>query len=419
MRKKVLLAEQSNATRSVAETILRQSGFEVISVTDGARAADVLSHGRPDLIIAGADLAYGDRPLYQHIQQDKTTSTIPLLLFADAGGGKLPIAAEQVIPRPFDPREFLDRVRVFSGTPASTAAPSGKADEQGMNLEDEFLDAALGVDTGSIQITDSEILDKTSKISTSARARRSHDDHSGVGFSQNDKDELSETGRVESLTINDSQTDIRRPRDEKATPPPDPPDGGLEILDNQYDLNADDGMSADREHDYQWFIDSMRDDVIDGSGDKKPGKKKPAADASDELVFTDTADTLEPFQMPTETTPTKPSPPSSPPPASKKDGAGVEKFIDEFKKEIEKFHAEEPESVTLRNESPTRPISDTEWEETLENVTPEKVELFTRRLAADLAERIAERIVSKIDSAKLLQMIKTEIMTELRSRRKS
>jgi len=415
MRKKVLLAEQSNATRSVAETILRQSGFEVISVTDGARAADVLSHGRPDLIIAGADLAYADRPLYQHIQQDKTTSTIPLLLFADAGGGKLPIAAEQVIPRPFDPREFLDRVRVFSGDPASAAAKSGKTDETGTNLEDEFLDAALGVDSGSIQITESEILDRSTKVSASARARKSHDDHSGLGFSRPDEDEQSESGRVESLTLNDSQTDIRRPGDENTAPPADSSDGGLDILDDQYDLQADDGMSANREHDYQWFIDSMRDDVIDGSGDKKPGEKKPTASASDELVFTDTADTLEPFKMPGETRPTQPATP----PASKQEGAGVEKFIDEFKKEIEKFHAEEPESVTLRNESPTRPIADTEWEETLENVTPEKVELFTRRLAADLAERIAERIVSKIDSAKLLQLIKTEIMTELRSRRKS
>ena len=41
MRKRVLLAEQSDAIRGVAETVLRQNGFEVIPITTAEKALEV------------------------------------------------------------------------------------------------------------------------------------------------------------------------------------------------------------------------------------------------------------------------------------------------------------------------------------------------------------------------------------------
>ncbi|HWR82677.1 MAG TPA: response regulator, partial [Candidatus Deferrimicrobium sp.] len=100
MRKRVLLAEQSDATRSVAESLLRQNGFEVISVAAAENALEVLKFTRPDLIILGGDMTTPDRkPLYERIRNDSKTSAIALLLF-DTAASDLPFPPEVIIPRP-------------------------------------------------------------------------------------------------------------------------------------------------------------------------------------------------------------------------------------------------------------------------------------------------------------------------------
>jgi hypothetical protein len=50
------------------------------------------------------------------------------------------------------------------------------------------------------------------------------------------------------------------------------------------------------------------------------------------------------------------------------------------------------------------------WEDTVEKLTPDKVALFTRQLAYDLAEKLAIRIAAKIDPDKLLNLIKAEVI---------
>ena len=54
MRKRVLIAELSDITRVAAETVLRQNGFEVIAVSSGDKAFQVLEHSKPHLIIANS-----------------------------------------------------------------------------------------------------------------------------------------------------------------------------------------------------------------------------------------------------------------------------------------------------------------------------------------------------------------------------
>lgn len=411
MRKKVLLAEQSDATRNVAETILRQNGFEVISVADGEHAAEVLELSRPDLIILGADLACGGRPLYERIQADERMTGAPLLVFKDAAAAQVPFPDEVVIPRPFDPRDFLDRVRVFVGsTDRSESAVSNPP--ASLTADDATLDSVLVEDSGSIHVTDSSVMDKTSRMNRRQTSALNADQMVGFSHHHEDADELGETGRVESIVLSDSQTDIRRAETGKTKVTPAPTaTGKLDILPNQYNLTSGEGGdddTTDREHDYHWFIDEMqREGQTDGASAVSP----PVADlrSDDTLDFTDTASGLEPFVMKE----------ASPPPkqAKKNDGPGVEKFIDEFKKEIERFQTDEPESVTLRDDN-AAPQSEVEWEESLESVTPQRVDLFTKRLVAELAEKIAQKIVGKIDSEKLLQLIKAEIVAHARQQGK-
>lgn len=401
MRKKVLLAEQSDATRSVAETILRQNGFEVIAVTDGERAAEVLENTRPDLIIAGAELQHGGRPVYERIKENQTTADTPLLLFTDKNRAGLPFPEETLIPRPFDPRMFLNRVMVFTGTRVGAAQPASGSETAGDFPNESHGEARGTNDSDQIHVTDSSVMDNTTKI----RRRKAQD---------GDSDDMTDTGRVESIIIEDDQTDIRRPGTQKIKQVDESSQtGGLDILDDhdQYNLHETDqfadGIDDDREHDYHWFINEMQKEVdkIDGP----PGKGS-ADQPAEDLSFTDPADSLEPFKMPPET---KPRSREQRKPAQESPGSGgVEKFIDEFKKEIEKFEGGEPQNVTVREED--SPPADTDWEESIESLTPQRVELFTRQLAADLAASLAEKIVAKIDSDKLLEMLRAEILVRAR-----
>lgn len=412
MRKRVLLAEQSDAIRGVAETVLRQNGFEVISVAAAEKALEVLKFTRPDLMIIGGELATADqRPLYDKIRSDPETASIVLLLFEDAGGSNLPFPAEVVIPRPFDPKEFLEKVMIFSGEfkPDKKQAVPNPLEEA--SLDDDFLDAALGIDR--IDVTDSEVMDKTTRIKTKATPKPAE---KLIGFDHIEKDqqEDTESRKVESVMISDStETDIgRHPQQKKPEPSPSA-SGKLEILTDQYGLADPNALQVDTEsqaHDYEWFVNEMRKEAEASQVSSPPAGSGPADKApASELTISEPASMVDPVTPPPVTRESVPTQPKA---------TGVEKFINEFKKEVEKVRSDEPESIMLEADksSGKTGVTEQKWENSLENITSEQVGLFTHQLCTELAERIADKIASKIDSDKLLNLIKNEILSRTRNK---
>jgi len=396
MQKRVLVAEESDTIRGVAETILRQHGYDVISVGSSDRALELLEFSLPHLILVSADLKGSDgRPCYEKIQANARTTSVPLLLLAgDESTDDLPFPPEAIIPRPFDPNQLVQRVSVFADK-AEQATANGNA--QGENgLDDELLDAALGLD--EIDVTSSEVINK------SVRARQSASDSGEVGKT-GDKD----TGgtKVESLMIQDEDSEIKHQADQ-AKKKKAQASSKLEIMDDQYGLSDPSAFETDQEsqaHDYDWFVNSMR---AENDPAHTPASKH---DDIDELTFTETSAHVDPVTPgPSHGTSTgRSSGPMSP---SARQTAGVDKFIDEFKKEIEKIRADDQE-VAVEDEGGTQVAVDEQdlvWEEKVEKIKPEHMEIFTREFVSRLAEKLAEQIAAKIDGDKLLQMIKNEIV---------
>jgi len=80
----VLIAEQSDITRQAAETVLRQNGFEVIAVSTGDKAYQVLEHTKPHLIIANISLPGKIKAGFiQSLKAKAALSAIPLILLAE------------------------------------------------------------------------------------------------------------------------------------------------------------------------------------------------------------------------------------------------------------------------------------------------------------------------------------------------
>jgi CheY-like chemotaxis protein len=398
MRRKVLIVEQTDTTRSVAEAVLRQNGYEVISVAEADRAEEVLEFARPDLLVVSVDVqSRGRGPFYEKLRQSASTASIPMLLFEPVDRSPLDFPDEVVVRRPFDPRDFMAKVSVFLGQMESRE-PSKANPLKASSVDDEFLDAALGLDR--LVVTDSEVMDGTGAVrlpKTGAQSVQS------VG--QPHPEEFTQSTKIESLMIQEDVSQIVHKPAAKKGPLPVEGTGKLEILADQYgmaDPSALAGQPEGQAHDYDWFINAMRSDDAPGAG------AAPAAHAnrdprseSGKLTFSEPSAAVDPVT---------PGPgQGGQRPAST---SGVEKFIDEFKREIEQLRADESdilqEPVPARAE--TKSVNGLSWDETLERLTTEQAAAFTREFAAELGRRVAEMVVAKIDADKLLRMIKNEIL---------
>lgn len=401
MRKKILIAEASDTTRGVAENVLRQNGFEVISVSTGDKALEVLELSRPNLILIDSTLTIkGKKSLFDRLQEDPRASSIPFMLIVDEGDTSSPYPDEVKITRPLDPQDMLTKVSALAGSSPSQAAQSGGDNPLDTSVEDELLDAALGLDR--IDVTDSEIMDP----STVTKKGKSHSIEKTIGMEHDhQEDEDSGKNKVESLRIDDAGSEIEH-KDSKNPSKT----GKLEILSDheQFGIGDESLLEPSDEyanHDYEWFINEMKKDVT-GAGKKAPQKSSEEIKPSKPSAHVGKA----------------PAPPNQSTGKAKSDkGAGVEKFIEEFKKEVESFsdapHSAPPKPAPkAATATKTAPPSPPPASPERVAVSHSQVEMFTRELVQALAQKIAEKIANKIDPDKLLSLIKNEIMANSQKR---
>lgn len=421
MRKKILIAEKSDAVRSIAESILHQNGFDVISASTIDKAKEYIIAGDPSMLIIGADMQDDDgRFLYDIIAEAPNTASLPLLLIAGAENISLPYPPEVILPRPFDPQDFIDKVKLFVGVgdekpqeKISTAEPTTSDP-----IAEDFLDSALGVDR--IEVEESEVLDKT-HISQKIRQIMSekkkdiydiHHDENGA------KNELEDTGgRVESLMIRDDSPDEKKKKEKEIENSSS--QSKLEIQDDQYGLLnqiEDDEISSSqravrpkKDHDYDWFINEMQKDT---TGPAKPTKETHPPDSK--LETRPTSDGIEPIlpdSVKEENVPAEPD--------TRKDPeiipGGVDKFISDFKKEIEQLNQSSGEAAVPEQTIPESAADnlskgpDKASAEPKVPLDPDEMHHFVTHMVEMLAEKLAKKIIDKIDKNEVHRMLQDEL----------
>lgn len=387
MHRKILLVEQSDAMRTVAETVLRQNGYEVIAVSAANKAREVLQLARPDLLLVSADVTAPDgSPYYERLRQDPGSSSIPMLLFAPTHQTQVDFPDEVVIPRPFDPRELVNKVSVFIGS-----GSSDPSDPSGHDADNGLLDQALGLD--ELHVTDSEVLNRSSSIKAQ-RIDATKEKMIGLDGAEEPRAEPSDTSKVEAIRIGEGDSKIIRESDRR----PQKPTGGsgrLEILSDQYGLADPHSLAKHKpgdSHDYDWFVQAIKSDADAtphsgaGAHPVDPGK----------LSIQETASVIDPRTA-------GPAVAAAP---------GVDKFIDEFKKEIEQIRDVDTSDLMVSPDKQAAGRSEDllAWEDKLERITAEQLEPFTREFAKELGRQVAEKITSKIDPDKLMRLLKDEIL---------
>lgn len=224
--KKIVVAEGSPTIKSVADSVLRQNGYDVVCTSDGLQAWEVISAEKPDLVLSGLGLSgISGLDLCRQIAKDNLTGGVPIVLMI---GPKDPISDEEILAsgargklrKPFSPKELLDVVGKLTGVSQKQIEPSNN------------VDPTTGLTKFTAQVSSSQHMKEKSDV------------------------------KLDWLDLNDSAPSIKKVvsldinSDEQQ----------LIIDDDQYGLsrphshNAQESGTKDKD-DYDWFVGEMKREI--------------------------------------------------------------------------------------------------------------------------------------------------------------
>lgn len=116
MNPKILIVEDEPELRTALRVRLAASGFECQTADNGKEALSVISHWRPDLVVADLLMPEMDGyALCQHIRADQTLAGLRILVLSavprHAVGRQQLLQADRVMHKPFDTTELLATIR--------------------------------------------------------------------------------------------------------------------------------------------------------------------------------------------------------------------------------------------------------------------------------------------------------------------
>lgn len=124
MSKKVLLCDDEFSILKAAEFKLKKAGFDVLCSTDGEAGWTLICEIGPDLIISDYQMPRLDGvQLLTRVRSSITTRDIPFILLTGKGfeldRDQLvkSLNVTDVLPKPFSPRDLLERVTAIVGLP--------------------------------------------------------------------------------------------------------------------------------------------------------------------------------------------------------------------------------------------------------------------------------------------------------------
>lgn len=124
----VLVVEDSDVIRRVISLLLQGEGYEVLATDRGLEALALARQRRPDAVTLDLALTDSDgREILRRLKHDAVTQAIPVIIlsaFTEALNPAERWYAADVIPKPFDVDDLLDRLgRIVPGASARFVHP--------------------------------------------------------------------------------------------------------------------------------------------------------------------------------------------------------------------------------------------------------------------------------------------------------
>jgi len=426
MAKKILIVEQSLAVRGIAESLLRQNGYDVVAADSVEAARSAMHDIKFDLMLISSQMSDAQgRPFYDTV--NGLPEAAPFLLLHDpATGRELPFPPEVIIQKPFIPRDFMTAIEAFTAGEDQGESP---VSVEPADFEDDLIDAALGLN--NIEVSGSEVFgDDTSsfrvrnqKVTTGNMLgyeyREANDDtirtikktaeinipSHGVaqaGSEPTDKSAGKEDANKREFLGQDSAK-VKKP-----TTPQLSESSKIEIVPDQYGIVSHQDLTPpenpDQSHDYNWFISELKKE--NAPTGLSPGQ--PSSPGVNALA-----------KAPGSTA----RPPSAEPPRAKSSpfaspahSEAVDKFISEFKKEMEKISDDIVPDIPVTNipvtaESPLPEPAALAWQDSLTGLSEPELDRLADKMVEIIAEKVAQKIASLLDP-KIVRTILQETVRE-------
>jgi len=159
----ILVVDDDQRLRSLLQRFLADNGFRVTTAENAAEARDRLRFLQPELIVLDVMMP-GESGLSLTHALKSEQPQIPIILLTAAGDPEDRIAgfeagADDYLPKPFDPRELVLRIRAMMRRAANVAPPAVEAPSGPVPLGKLVFDPAraeLRGPAGSIRLTGGE-----------------------------------------------------------------------------------------------------------------------------------------------------------------------------------------------------------------------------------------------------------------------
>jgi len=132
MVEKVLLVDDDEKLRNLLKEYLEGYGYRVLTLVDGSAVPETIEKESPHIVIL--DIMMPVKDGLEVLKEIRMTYAIPVIMLTAKGEAAdrivgLELGADDYLPKPFDPRELLARIKAVLRRGISTVKKAAKKDK--------------------------------------------------------------------------------------------------------------------------------------------------------------------------------------------------------------------------------------------------------------------------------------------------
>ncbi len=162
MAEKVLLVDDDEKLRNLLKEYLEGYGYRVLTLVDGSVVPETIKKESPDIVIL--DIMMPVKDGLDVLKEIRMTFAIPVIMLTAKGEATdrivgLELGADDYLPKPFDPRELLARIKAVLRRGLPTEEEAAKDESLTINAGGLALNRAkqtLSVEDKEVELSSTE-----------------------------------------------------------------------------------------------------------------------------------------------------------------------------------------------------------------------------------------------------------------------